>query len=265
MIKVDNTLLVCSKSTRAFLSDIKRAMVISSSMDEKEFKKLQNTEEQVIAVGGGAVIDAAKIICKNPIVCYPTTAAGSCYTSHSVYWSDTNKKSIKVPIPKQVIIREKLLESLPVSVLNNTRFDALSHCLDSLWSINKTKKSIKLCYQSLELLKSCESRKQLIEAGNLAGQAINICPTTVLHSLSYPLTSFYQISHGRALGALLKPVCDYMKFDISDYMTEPFLTLPKINCELVAKEAIKYQKIFDTSQKICYTDIVRILNSIIKE
>jgi alcohol dehydrogenase class IV len=257
-------LLVCSKSTRGFFPEIKRYLCISSSLTSSELLRLKDTEEEVIAVGGGAVIDAAKVICKNPIICYPTTAAGTCYTSHSVFWEGPDKKSIKSQMPKQVIVEEEFLKSIPNEVLSNTRYDALSHCLDSMWSIHRTKESIKLCERSLEILKSPVSNKDLITAGNLAGKAINLCPTTILHSFSYPLTGFYNVPHGKGLGAVLQPVCDYMDFDVSPYLFESTPKLPDIDCDLVAREINKYKKILDISCKIGYNDIYQILESIEK-
>ena len=98
--------------------------------------------------------------------------------------------------------------------------------------------------------------------GNLAGRAINLCPTTILHSLSYPLTGFYGISHGVALGSLLKPVCDFMEFDVSPFLLEPPPTLPEIEISFVAKESIKYKKILDIPLKVGYNEVIEILKKV---
>ena len=68
-----NPLLVCSKSTRKFLPGYDRVRVVTSA-PTKDILKEVGTEENVVAIGGGAVIDTAKILAKNPIVSYPTTA-----------------------------------------------------------------------------------------------------------------------------------------------------------------------------------------------
>ena len=53
---------------------------------------------------------------------------------------------------------------------------------------------------ALEILENKKgTNADLVQAGNLAGKAIQITPTTILHSLSYPLTGRYGISHGKAM------------------------------------------------------------------
>ena len=51
-----------------------------------------------------------------------------------------------------------------------------------------------------------KSNFDLIKAGHIAGKAIEIAPTNLLHSLSYPLTGYYNISHGIALGYFLPKI-----------------------------------------------------------
>ena len=46
----------------------------------------------------------------------------------------------------------------------------------------------------------------LIKAGHIAGNAIEITGTNLLHSLSYPLTGHYGVSHGMALGYFLPKI-----------------------------------------------------------
>ena len=71
-----NPLLVCSESTRKFLPGYDRVRIVTSA-PTKDILDEVGTEDDVVAIGGGAVIDTAKILSKNPIRCYPTTASGS--------------------------------------------------------------------------------------------------------------------------------------------------------------------------------------------
>jgi len=48
-----------------------------------------------------------------------------------------------------------------------------------------------------------KSRKKMLKASNLAGKAINIAKTTAAHSVSYPLTSYFNIPHGHAVALTL--------------------------------------------------------------
>ena len=102
-----STLLVCSKSTREFLPEYDRVRIVSSA-PTKDILSEVSEEDDVVAIGGGAVIDTAKIISKNPIHCYPTTAAGSSATSWSVYWDGSKKCSLKRMIPKGPLGRKQL-------------------------------------------------------------------------------------------------------------------------------------------------------------
>ena len=101
------TLLVCSPSTRKYFMNIDEYRIITDPLSATEAEDLKDSEESVIAVGGGAVIDAAKIICRNPVICYPTTASGTSFTTHSVCWDEHKKISINVTLPKAVIVREE--------------------------------------------------------------------------------------------------------------------------------------------------------------
>ena len=249
------TLLVCSRSTRKYFPDIDKTRVITGPLSATEAKKLHNSEDDVIAVGGGAVIDAAKIICKNPIVCYPTTAAGTVHTKHSVVWDGHNKISISVPVPDQVIVKEEFLTSLPFSVTLKTTYDAVSHCLDSLWSTKRNDLSTEFAERALSILLKCDNNLDLVNAGNLAGRAIAITPTTILHSLSYPLTGLYGIDHGLALGFLLESVCDRMGSDVASRLAIPKLNVEDFDVEETSKEALKYSKLQDTNKVFKIEDV----------
>lgn len=251
-------LLVCSKSTRKYFPDIKNVRVVSAALKEEDVLEFKDTEDEVIAVGGGAVIDAAKIICKNPIVCYPTTAAGSSCTSHSVYWKNARKYSIKRHTPKEVYVVPEMVESLPEKTKLWTTYDVFSHCLDSSWNTARNPESMGYVREALQIIKSKPNTVDLVRAGNIAGKAIEISPTTILHSMSYPLTGFYKIPHGRALGWLLPRVCKFMEFDMSEYIEPPEILLPDIFKWDLAKEALTYKKIYDTEKEITLETLVEL-------
>jgi alcohol dehydrogenase class IV len=247
-------MLVCSKSTQKYFE---LESYIIYGVPQSDILELKGKYDNVIACGGGAVIDTAKILSKTPITCYPTTAAGSVNTSWSVYWERTNKKSIKVPMPAKIHVVEEFINDLPEKVKEYTSYDAISHCLDVMWSIYRTKESMNYVNEALKILKTNYSNKELIYAGNLAGKAIELCSTTVLHSLSYPLTGFYKIPHGKALGFLLPRVCKYMGFDLNPYIKYPKVELMGIDFQLIAKESTKYNKLYNTRKKIILEEILK--------
>jgi alcohol dehydrogenase class IV len=258
------TLLVCSPSTRKYFLNIDEYKMITSPLSATEAGDLKDSEESVIAVGGGAVIDAAKIICRNPIICYPTTASGTSFTSHSVCWDNHKKISIKVPTPKAVIVREEFLESLPDSVIRKTKYDAVSHCLDSMWSSRSTDRSTDMASEALNMLLNYDNLSTLITAGNLAGRTISVVPTTILHSLSYPLTGMYGVSHGEALGFLLESVCEVMGSEVAKELSIPKLNVGTFSINDVSEEALTYSKLQDTSKNFDLQDVKKIYRDAIR-
>ena len=234
-----STLLVCSESTKDFMSGFDEVRVIKGAPDISILDEV-GAYEKVTAIGGGAVIDTAKILSKNPIVSYPTTASGATETSWSVYWDGTDKKSLKRLKPKEVIINSEFL-NLPERVIEDTTCDVVSHFLDSMFSKNKTKVSQKYCIEGLDILRKKGGIVDLIRAGRLGGKAIEITGTNLLHSLSYPMTGLYGVSHGRALGYFLPKISKFMGVDVSDITKEVFFFA--VDIDLVIDEALKYDKI----------------------
>jgi len=252
-----NPLLVCSKSTRKFLPGYDRVRIVSSA-PTKDILDEVGTEENVVAIGGGAVIDTAKILSKNPIRCYPTTAAGSSSTSWSVYWDGNKKHSLKRMIPKDVILNGLFVEELPKDVVKSTTYDVVSHCLDSMSSIKATRESIRYCEQTLQILKNEKNNFGLIKAGDIAGKAIEITGTNLLHSLSYPMTGYYGISHGLALGYFLPKISKFMGYDVSDIVENININLD-IDVDFVIKEALKYTKINEFKLPLNYKILIGVL------
>jgi alcohol dehydrogenase class IV len=238
-------LLVCSNSTKdmEIVEKYDDRRIVSSAPDTNTLKEM-GTYENVIAIGGGAVIDTAKILSKNPIVCYPTTAAGSSATSGCVYWDGSTKHSIKRMRPNQIGMSFNFVENLPDNVVKDTMYDVVSHCLDSMYSKSKSEKSLGYCESALEILREKDFYKNfnLIRAGHIAGRAIEITGTNLLHSLSYPLTGHYGISHGTALGYFLPKISKLMDEDVGDIIGDVDIQLD-IDIEFVIEEALKYNKI----------------------
>ena len=212
----------------------------------------QNTKHDlVISLGGGSVLDLAKIYCMasnanhkissvhelNQIysskifnIAIPTTAGtGAESTCFSTIWNKEtkNKESFEniLMLPEVVYLVPSFINSLPDHILIPTMLDCISHCLDSLWSKNKTNESLSLCKKSLSLLiesfelnldgtYSVISRNKLLEASNLAGQAINITRTSLSHAISYPLTNKFNFPHGLACAFTLNSINNYFEKEI---------------------------------------------------
>ena len=135
-----------------------------------------------IAIGGGSVIDEAKIWAKkNKKICIaiPTTGSGASETSHAVIWK---KKKINIKTNKPISIANPFVVKLDKQTRHNSVCDILGHIVDYL----------NVC-----------SDNEVVEVGRYAGQLIEKHPTNLTHPASYPLTLKYGTPHGKAVGLVL--------------------------------------------------------------
>jgi len=195
----------------------------------------------VIAIGGGSVIDIAKLInifavhvakekeiyefvnesssvkqAGLPLIAIPTTSGtGSEATHFAVVYIGNKKYSFahEYVLPNFSIIDPSLSYSNPAYIKACSGFDALSQAIESFWAVGSTEESrsysreaIKIILSSIEMA-VLESDKKSMDrmslAANLAGKAINISKTTAAHAVSYPITKFLDIPHGHAVALTL--------------------------------------------------------------
>jgi len=221
----------------------------------------------VFGIGGGKVIDYAKIYAvPNRAIAIPTTAAGAASTSHAVYW-DTKKKKLNIPTKKPIVLINKKYINLSNEMAKMTSYDALAHALDSYWSKKATKASKILSIKAFEMVKNqiinnYPDKVELIKAGNIAGEAIEITKTNMTHAISYPLTAFYNIPHGLAAGMAIKPSAKHQKCELNIPDIDIKLKgIKKDNefIETIAKEAMTYSKIQDGNYSITLEELIKLL------
>ena len=242
-------LMVHSKSTERYIENwsYDKTLMVHHH-PTKETLKLADSEDQVIAIGGGSVIDTAKIISRNPIIAVPTTFAGASRTSHAVYWDGDKKLNQNTCMPVTVL-KPAYLEFLPEDVYRYSKTDCICHALESLISRNATTESKFYASIALELINR-DKQGDLLTASILAADAFEITGTNVLHALSYPLTAIYGIPHGKALLFLLPRLLPYIGDLLEiDVPIEGDVYL-KIDIARVIDEALKYPKIFETHKPI---------------
>jgi alcohol dehydrogenase class IV len=258
---VKSSLLVCSKSTRKFLPEYDEVRIVSGPPTIKILEE-EGSVEHVVAIGGGAVIDTAKILSRTPISCYPTTASGSTATSWGVYWDGENKHSCYRQKPNSIMYVPSFMDGMPNEIIVNTICDAVSHCLDSLNSVNSTDDSEFYCRHALSLLEKKEDRNCLLEAGHVAGLAIEITSTNLLHCLSYPMTGRYGIPHGKALGILLPKLSKFMGHDVNDIIHDCSVDKNiEIDYEFIVDNALKYDKIKQSKLEINKIELMEMLTT----
>lgn len=140
----------------------------------------------IFAIGGGGVIDEAKIYAKKHkkfLVSVPTTGAGATETTHAVVWGKT-KKNVQTDKPITVLPPFKI--KLSKKARQDTVFDMIGHLVDYL----------NVC-----------SDNELVEVGIYLGKLIEQHPTNLTHPKSYPLT-LKGLTHGASVRQVLKQCLD---------------------------------------------------------
>lgn len=123
-------------------------------------------------------------------------------------------------LPNIAILEPKVLKTLPLYQKKCTMMDALCQGIESWWSVNSTDESKLLSKEAVETIihwwkeyifeNTDASAEAIMQAANLAGQAICITQTTAPHAMSYKLTSLYGLPHGHAVAICLPEVWEYM-------------------------------------------------------
>jgi alcohol dehydrogenase class IV len=203
----------------------------------------------IIAVGGGSVMDIAKLasilvtdqygvrdLLNNPALgkkcistlMIPTTAGtGSEATPNSIVL--VPEKELKVGIVNadmiadNVILDGAMIKKLPRKIAASTGVDALAHAIECFTSKKANPFSDIFALEALNIIfnnieEACDNpdalqaKTNMLIAAFYAGIAITASGTTAVHALSYPLGGKYHIAHGTSNAMLLVPV---MKFNES--------------------------------------------------
>lgn len=190
---------------------------------------------RVIAIGGGAVIDMAKILvlegtCRaeqifrrevplkkvRTLIAVPTTCgAGSEVSNVSIteltsIHSKLGLAADEIYADDAVLIPE-LLTNLPYSFFATSAIDAFIHAIESYVSPRANLYTEMFSMKAMEMIaggfrhmiaEGKEARMEDLEdflvASNLAGVAFGNAGTGAVHAMSYPLSGVYHVTHGEA-------------------------------------------------------------------
>ena len=201
----------------------------------------------ILSIGGGSAIDVAKCIklyaamkddlpytaqehVFSPVkhIAVPTTAGtGSESTRFAVIYENGRKQSVTDDslLPDMAVLCPSLLKGLPLYQKKATLLDALCHAVESMWSVNADEASRRYAEAALEgilthyrayLDGDAAAAREMLEAANLAGKAINLSQTTAAHAMSYKLTSVFGIAHGHAAALCLPEVWRFIARHMSE-------------------------------------------------
>ncbi len=201
--------------------------------------------DAVLAIGGGSVIDAAKMIamsqgnnCKPqklvgilkaresclPLYCIPTTAGtGSEATIGAVVSDDeTHQKAIAIDpkmVPLAAAIDPTIMQGMPPHITADTGIDVLTHALEAWMSVNAgaetdyyaasaTKGVMEYLPAAFNNGKDLKAREEMGIAAHYGGIAFNKAGLGYVHAIAHQLGAYYSIPHGRANAIVLPYVMD---------------------------------------------------------
>ncbi len=221
----------------------------SDDMVEAIYRDIHGVHKRVIAIGGGTVIDIAKLfvlkevspvldlydgkippVKDKELVLVPTTCGtGSEVTNISILALNSRgtKKGLAVDemYADSAALVPQLLEGLPFSVFATSSIDALIHAIESSLSPKGNETTRMFGYKAIDMIlngymeiakNGKEARIPLLEqflmASNYAGIAFGNAGCAAVHAMSYPLGATYHVAHGEANYAMFTGVMkNYME------------------------------------------------------
>ena len=200
----------------------------------------------VVAVGGGSVMDAAKLASvaatdaytvhdlladpgratkQLPCVAIPTTAGtGAEATPNAIVAVPEDELKVGIVndamIPDAVVLDVAMIKDLPRPIAAATGIDAMCHAIECFTSTKANPFSDTFALEAFDLIlnnieAACDDpeaidAKRAMQIGSFyAGIAITAAGTTAVHALSYPLGGKFHVAHGVSNAILLMPVMHF--------------------------------------------------------
>lgn len=207
---------------------------------------LQKNCQGIVAIGGGSVIDLAKVVGARivkpkqsipdmfgllkihkklpPFYVAPTTAgSGSEVTIAAVIKDNNNKEKRTIQdtslLPDFAYLDPALTLSLPASITAETGMDALTHAIEAYTNKYSSKqsqenavKATKLIFDNLEKVyfdgHDIVSRENMLLAAHYAGLAFTRSYVGYVHAIAHSVGAIYGVPHGRANAVILPIVLE---------------------------------------------------------
>lgn len=213
----------------------------SKEIEEIISRNMSNNIKAVIAIGGGKVMDAAKIIrlflqdgikferinehkSENTIklVCVPTTPGSGSHASPIAVIKNNN--DVKIPyvnsslVPDLSILDPSLIAGIGNGLMAEFITDIFAHAAEA--SVSKlsssyikqiSKSSMEMLLEAVHELSSDDAKgfEKLMFAGHLAGIAQSNAFVGCCHALSHALEEKLGLRHGQAILSVIKPCLEW--------------------------------------------------------
>ncbi|MCA0120258.1 iron-containing alcohol dehydrogenase [Bacillus sp. RSS_NA_20] len=218
---------------------------------------LKGEHEAIIGIGGGSVLDAAKILAVLktndqpisdlvgtnlvkkrgiPTILIPTTSGtGSEVTPNAIVTFPEKELKIGMVspylLPDLVILDPALTLKLPKAITAATGMDAFTHALESYISNKANPFSDMFALESMRLISgsiqeayhhgdNMTAREDMLVGAMYGGMALTSAGTAAVHAMAYPLGGKYKISHGVANSMLLPHVTAFNADHIKDRLED---------------------------------------------
>ena len=229
--------------------------------------------DMVIGIGGGSVLDMAKllsVLCcpasptlkallagekpttRLPSLLIPTTAGtGSEATPNAILAIPEKETKVgiisPVMLPDYVALIPELTTSMPPHIASSTGIDALCHLIECFTatvanpvSDNYALIGLKKLFTSLETSvaepQNLRARLDMLWASYYGGAAIAHAGTHLVHALSYPLGGKYHLPHGVANAILLAPCMHAVRPAAVSKFAQAYDLLPDADLALSEEE-----------------------------
>lgn len=229
--------------------------------------------DMVIGIGGGSVLDVAKllsVLCidaapsldallagekpqrRTRSILIPTTAGtGSEATPNAILAIPEKETKVgiisPVMLPDVVALVPELTTSMPAHIASSTGIDALCHLIECFTanvanpvSDNYTLTGMKKLFANLETTlrepENLQARLEMLWASYYGGASIAHAGTHLVHALSYPLGGRYHLPHGVANAILLAPCMRFVRPAAVSKFAQVYDLLPDADVRLSDEE-----------------------------
>ncbi|MGC0993548.1 iron-containing alcohol dehydrogenase [Pantoea agglomerans] len=229
--------------------------------------------DMVIGIGGGSVLDVAKllsVLCidaapsldallagekpqrRTRSILIPTTAGtGSEATPNTILAIPEKETKVgiisPVMLPDVVALVPELTTSMPAHIASSTGIDALCHLIECFTanvanpvSDNYALTGMKKLFANLETTlrepENLQARLEMLWASYYGGASIAHAGTHLVHALSYPLGGRYHLPHGVANAILLAPCMRFVRPAAVSKFAQAYDLLPDADVRLSDEE-----------------------------
>ncbi|KGD82012.1 DhaT [Pantoea agglomerans] len=229
--------------------------------------------DMVIGIGGGSVLDVAKllsVLCidaapsldallagekpqrRTRSILIPTTAGtGSEATPNAILAIPEKETKVgiisPVMLPDVVALVPELTTSMPPHIASSTGIDALCHLIECFTanvanpvSDNYALIGMKKLFANLETTlrepENLQARLEMLWASYYGGASIAHAGTHLVHALSYPLGGRYHLPHGVANAILLAPCMRFVRPAAVSKFAQVYDLLPDADVRLSDEE-----------------------------